>query len=106
LYVDDMAKACVFVMELTKKQYDQVTTPMQSYLNVGYGSDVTIKELAYIVAKATGYKGKIEFDPSKPDGTLRKLISSERLNQLGWKPECDLEKGIAKTYLDFKNGYE
>jgi GDP-L-fucose synthase len=106
LYVDDMAKACVFVMELTKKQYDQVTTPTQSYLNVGYGSDVTINELAHVVAKTTGYKGRIKFDPSKPDGTLRKLISSERLNQLGWKPECDLEQGMAKVYLDFKNRHE
>ena len=106
LYVDDMAKACVFVMELTKKQYDQVTTPTQSYLNVGYGSDVTINELAHVVAKVTGYKGRIKFDPSKPDGTLRKLISSEQLNQLGWKPECDLEQGMTKVYLDFKNRHE
>ena len=101
LYVDDMAIACVFVMELAKEQYDQVTTPMQSHLNVGYGSDITIKELAHAVAKATGYTGRVEFDPSKPDGSPRKWISSERLNQLGWRPERHLEDGLGRAYLDF-----
>ena len=101
LYVDDMARACVFVMELAKDQYDQATTPMQSHLNVGYGSDVTIKELAHAVAKATGYTGRIEFDPSKPDGSPRKWMSAERLNQLGWRPESHLEDGLGRAYLDF-----
>jgi len=101
LFVDDMAKACVFVMELAKEQYDQVTTPMQSHINVGYGSDVTINELAHAVAKALAYTGKIRFDPSKPDGSPRKWMSSERLNQLGWKPEYDLEDGLRKAYFDF-----
>ena len=101
LYVDDLARASVFVMELAKYQYDLVTTPMQSYLNVGYGSDVTINELADLVAKVTGYKGRVQFDPSRPDGSPRKLMSSERLNQLGWKPEHNLEDGLSKTYLDF-----
>ena len=101
LYVDDMARACVFVMELAKDQYDQVTTPMQSHLNVGYGSDVTIKELAHAVAKATGYTGRIEFDPSKPDGSPRKWMSAERLHQLGWRPERHLEDGLGRAYLDF-----
>ena len=101
LYVDDMARACVFVMELAKDQYDQATTPMQSHLNVGYGSDVTIKELAHAVAKATGYTGRIEFDPSKPDGSPRKWMSSERLHQLGWRPERHLEDGLGRAYLDF-----
>ena len=101
LYVDDMARACIFVMELAKEQYDQVTTSMQSHLNVGYVNDVTINELAQSVAKATGYIGRIQFDPSKPDGAPRKWMSSERLNQLGWKPDCDLDDGLRKTYLDF-----
>ena len=101
LYVDDMARACVFVMELAKDQYDQATTPMQSHLNVGYGSDVTIKELAHAVAKATGYTGRIEFDPSKPDGSPRKWMSAERLNQLGWRPERYLEDGLGRASLDF-----
>jgi GDP-L-fucose synthase len=96
-----MARACVFVMELAKEQYDQVTTPMQSYLNVGYGSDITIKELAHAVAKATGYTGRVEFDPSKPDGSPRKWICSERLNQLGWRPRRHLEDGLGIAYLDF-----
>ena len=101
LYVDDMARACVFVMELAKEHYDQVTTPMQSHLNVGYGSDVTINELAHAVARATGYTGRIEFDPSKPDGSPRKWMSSGRLNQLGWKPEYHLEYGLSEAYRDF-----
>ena len=101
LYVDDMARACVFVMELAKEQYDQVTTPMQSYLNIGYGSDVTINELAHAVARATGYAGRIEFDPSKPDGSLRKWMNSLRLNELGWRPGHHLEDGLGMAYLDF-----
>ena len=101
LFVDDMAKACVFVMELVKDQYDQVTTSMQSHLNVGFGSDVTIYELAHAVAKATGYGGKIQFDPSKPDGSPRKWMRSERLNQLGWRPSVNLEDGLSLAYRDF-----
>jgi len=101
LYVDDMARASVFVMELEKEQYDKVSTSMQSHLNIGFGSDVTINELAYAVAKATGYKGTIQFDPSKPDGSPRKWMNSLRLNRLGWKPEYDLEDGLSKAYFDF-----
>jgi GDP-L-fucose synthase len=101
LYVDDMARASVFVMELAKEQYETVTTPMQSHLNVGYGSDVTISELALAVADVTGYTGIIKFDQSKPDGSLRKWLSSERLNRLGWKPEHELEEGLSRAYLDF-----
>jgi GDP-L-fucose synthase len=101
LYVDDMARASLFVMELAKEQYDQVTIPMQSHLNMGYGSDVTINELAHAVAKATSYTGIIQFDTSKPDGSPRKWMSSERINQLGWKPEYALEEGLNKAYLDF-----
>jgi GDP-L-fucose synthase len=101
LYVDDMARASVFVMELAKEQYETVTTPMQSHLNVGYGSDVTISELALAVADVTGYTGIIKFDQSKPDGSLRKWLSSERLNRLGWKPEHELEESLRRAYLDF-----
>ncbi len=101
LYVDDMARASVFVMELAKEQYETVTTPMQSHLNVGYGSDVTISELALAVADVTGYTGIIKFDQSKPDGSLRKWLSSDRLNRLGWKPEHELEEGLRRAYLDF-----
>ena len=101
LYVDDMARACVFVMKLAKEQYDELVIQMQSHLNVGYGSDVTINELAHALAKVTGYIGRIEFDPSKPDGSPRKLMSSEQLNKLGWRPEHHLKDGLSKAYLDF-----
>ena len=103
LYVDDMASASVFVMELEKIQYDQVTTAMQSHLNVGYGSDVTIAELAHAVAKVTNYSGLIRFDPSKPDGSPQKLMSSKRLNQLGWKPQVDLINGLIMAYENFRD---
>ena len=101
LYVDDMAAACVFVMELSKDIYDQHTEPMQSHINVGYGDDVTIAQLADAVAKATGYAGKIGFDTSKPDGTPRKWMDSSRLNRLGWQAKVDLESGLKKAYGDF-----
>jgi GDP-L-fucose synthase len=100
LYVDDMAAASVFVMHLDKQTYDSQTEPMQSHLNVGYGSDVTIAELANAVAKATGYQGKISFDSTKPDGSPRKWMSSERLNKLGWKPEINLDVGLNNAYLE------
>ena len=101
LYVDDMAAASVFVMHLDKQAYASQTQPMQSHINVGFGSDVTIAELAAAVAKATRYQGKIGFDPSKPDGTPRKWIDSTRLNRLGWSPQQTLEKGLELAYQDF-----
>ncbi len=101
LYVDDMAAASVFVMHLDRKAYDSQTQPMQSHINVGFGSDVTIAELAAAVAKATRYQGKIGFDPSKPDGTPRKWIDSTRLNRLGWSPQQTLDKGLELAYQDF-----
>jgi GDP-L-fucose synthase len=101
LYVDDMAAASVFVMDLEKSIYDQHTEPMQSHINVGFGSDVTINELAHAVAKATGYQGDISFDPSKPDGSPRKWMSSERLNELGWQAQVGLEDGLKLAYQDF-----
>jgi GDP-L-fucose synthase len=101
LYVDDMAAASVFVMELDKSIYDQHTEPMQSHINVGFGPDVTINELAHAVATATGYQGVISFDPTKPDGSPRKWMSSERLNQLGWAPQVNLMLGLETAYDDF-----
>ena len=101
LYVDDMAKACVFVMNLSKAQYDQVTSPMQGHLNVGFGSDVTIAELACLIAKVTGFAGEIAFDAAKPDGSPRKLMSSLTLQKLGWQPHVDLESGLSMTYKKF-----
>jgi GDP-L-fucose synthase len=101
LYVDDMAAASIFVMELDKETYDQHTEPMQSHVNVGFGSDVTIKELAQAVAKATGYQGRISFDPSRPDGSPRKWMDSGCLNRLGWSARTDLVRGLGLAYADF-----
>lgn len=98
LFVDDMAAASVFVMNLNKAIYDGQTHPMQSHINVGFGSDVTINELAHAVAKATGYQGNISFDPSKPDGSPRKWMDSSRLRSLGWSPLVDLESGLLEAY--------
>ena len=102
LYVDDMAAASVFVMDLDKAIYDQHTEPMQSHINVGFGSDVTINELAHAVAKASSYQGKISFDPTKPDGSPRKWMSSKRLNDLGWNAQVGLEQGLVKACADFR----
>lgn len=101
LYVDDMAAASVYVMNLDKNTYEAQTQPMQSHINVGYGEDVTIRELAQTVGQVVGYKGEIVFDTSKPDGTPRKWMDSSRLNTLGWKPQVDLQSGLAKAYEDF-----
>jgi GDP-L-fucose synthase len=101
LYVDDMAAASLFVMSLDKNSYDQHTSPMESHINVGFGSDVTIRELAENVAQAVGYEGKIAFDTSKPDGAPRKWMDSGRLSKLGWQPKVNLQVGLAKAYQDF-----
>ena len=101
LYVDDMAAASVFVMNLPKATLDAHTQPMQSHINVGFGSDITIKELALAVGKTVGYQGIIEFDTSKPDGSPRKLMDSRRLNALGWQAKVSLDAGLAAAYQDF-----
>lgn len=100
LYVDDMAAASVFVMQLDKSAYDQQTEPMQSHINVGFGSDITIAELAKAVGEAVGYQGKIRFDPTKPDGAPRKLMDSGKLHKLGWHAKMDLRSGLIKTYKE------
>jgi len=101
LYVDDMAAATVHVMNLDKAIYEANTQPMQSHINVGYGEDITIREVAEAVGKAVGYKGNIEFDTSKPDGTPRKLIDSSSLNAFGWQPTVGLKEGLSAAYKDF-----
>lgn len=101
LHVDDMAAACVHVMSLSREVYDLYTRPQQSLINVGYGSDVSIAELARLVGKVVGYSGEIVFDTSKPDGTPRKLMDSGRLRGLGWAPSISLESGLVSTYSDF-----
>jgi GDP-L-fucose synthase len=101
LYVDDMAAASVYVMNLQKEKYDQYTSPMQSHINVGYGSDITIAQLASTVGKVIGYKGGIVFDATKPDGAPRKLMDSGLLTKLGWSAQVDIEKGLSLAYADF-----
>ncbi len=89
LYVDDFVNACVFLMDT----YDGA-----GMINMGCGHDVTIRELASMIAKASGFKGRIAFDTAKPDGTMRKLMDNHRITKLGWEPKVDLEEGIRKTY--------
>ena len=101
LYVDDMAAASVHVMQLPKGTYDQHTTPMQSHINVGSGSDVTIAEVAQAIAQTVGYVGHIAFDTSMPDGAPRKWMDSARLNALGWQAKVDLQHGLVAAYQDF-----
>jgi GDP-L-fucose synthase len=101
LYVDDMAAASVFVMNLDKATYDLHTEPMQSHINVGFGSDVTIKELAEMIGQVIGYQGKITFDTTKPDGTPRKLMNSERLATMGWQAKVHLLDGLRLAYQDY-----
>lgn len=103
LHVDDMAEASLFVLDLPKDVYDANTQPMLSHINVGSGSDVSILALARMVAKATGFRGRIETDPSKPDGTMRKLMDVSRLAAMGWKARIGLEEGIAGTYEWFRS---
>ncbi|MBK9441177.1 MAG: GDP-L-fucose synthase [Comamonadaceae bacterium] len=101
LYVDDMAAASVFVMNLPAPVYQNHTQPMQSHINVGFGSDVTIYALAHAVGQAVGYHGRIIFDATQPDGSPRKWMDSTRLNSLGWQPRVDLASGLALAYQDF-----
>jgi len=101
LYVDDMAAASVHVMNLPKPVYDQHTQPMLSHINVGCGQDVTILQLAQVVTHTVGYTGQIQTDPTKPDGTPRKLMNSSRINALGWRAKVTLEDGLKTAYQDF-----
>ncbi|WP_110280428.1 GDP-L-fucose synthase [Loktanella sp. PT4BL] len=98
LHVDDMATASLFVLDLPKADYDANTDPMLSHINVGTGTDISILDLAQAVAKVTGFQGRITTDPSKPDGTLRKLMDVGRLAKMGWRAQISLEDGIAETY--------
>jgi GDP-L-fucose synthase len=101
LHVNDMAEASIFVMTLDDAVYQQETQPMLSHINVGSGVDCTIRELVETVARVVGYKGKIEFDVSKPDGAPRKLMDVSRLERLGWKATTSLENGLNQTYQWF-----
>jgi len=98
LHVDDMAEASLFVLDLPKQVYDDNTDPMLSHINVGSGTDISILDLAHLVARVTGFTGRILTDPDKPDGTMRKLMDVSRLEAMGWQASIGLEDGIAATY--------
>jgi nucleoside-diphosphate-sugar epimerase len=101
LHVDDMAEASLFVLGLDDAVYRANTEPMLSHINVGCGHDVSIAELATIIARVTGYTGEITYDSSKPDGTMRKLMDVSRLTAMGWKASIDLEEGVSDAYRWF-----
>ncbi len=96
LYSDDLARACLFLME----NYSE-----EQFINVGYGSEITVRELTEMVKRIVGFAGEIVWDHTKPDGTPRKLVDSSRIFALGWKPEIDLERGIRLAYADFLNRF-
>lgn len=103
LHVDDMAAASLFVFDLPYDQYESNTQPMLSHINVGCGEDISILELAQLVARVTGFRGEIRTDPSRPDGTKIKLMDISRIKAMGWAPTISLEEGIASTYKWFIN---
>ena len=106
LFVDDMARACVLVMNANINEYKRFTKPMLSHINIGSGKEVTIKELAETVSKCIGFKGDINFDKTKPDGVPRKFINSSKLLDMGWRPEIGLAQGLDIAYKDFRNNLD
>jgi GDP-L-fucose synthase len=102
LYVDDMAAASVFVMQLDTATYQAKTSPMCSHINVGFGSDITIAEVAHAISRTVGYQGRVTFDATKPDGVPRKWMDSQRLHSLGWQAQVQLDAGLAVAYQNFK----
>ena len=98
LYVDDMAKASLFIFDLNKEIYDANSNPMLSQINIGTGKEISIAELATIIKKVVGYEGVLKFDSSKPNGTMRKLVDISKLKELGWSHHVDLIDGLETTY--------
>ena len=101
LYVDDMAEACVHIMELSKEAYESCTEPMQGHINIGFGEDIKISTLVDIIKAETGYSGTVEYDTSKPDGPPRKFLNSSCIKNQGWEPSITLEEGIGLAYQEF-----
>ena len=101
LFVDDLAAASLHVMNLKKEVYDSAVCPMESHLNVGYGEEISIYDLAVKIANIVGFKGQINFDSLKPDGISRKCLNSKKLANLGWTPLISLSEGLASTYRDY-----
>ena len=106
LYVEDMASACVHVMNLPIEKYLSQTHSMLSHINIGSGSDISISHLAKLIANTVGYEGEIRYDSAKPDGTLQKLMDSSLISKLGWRPKTLLPDGLKNTYEDFKKSYD
>ena len=104
LYVDDLAEACVHLMNLPNEVFEGKVSPMNSHINIGTGLDNTIAELAELIAMTVGYQGQILFDTSKPDGTLRKVLDVSLIRALGWKPTIVLADGLKKTYQSYLRG--
>ena len=98
LYVDDMAEASIFILQIDKKSYQKNIDSMLSHINIGSSKDVSILELAETIKKVTGFQGKIKFDSSRPNGTPRKLIDTSKINALGWRHNTNLIEGLKKTY--------
>jgi GDP-L-fucose synthase len=105
LFVDDMASASIFVMNLGKEIYSKYSSPMLSHINVGTGTDVTIRELATSIREVVGFSGEIVFNPSQPDGTPRKLLDVGKLSQMGWNFEVSLRDGLERTYKWFLENF-
>ena len=106
LHVDDMAAACIYVMTIPKEKLHGFIQPTQSHLNIGTGKDVTIRELAETMANVIGFKGDLEFDTSKPDGTPRKLLDVSLMSEIGWRYSIDLKEGLEKTYQWFSDNID
>jgi GDP-L-fucose synthase len=104
LYVDDLAEACVHLMSLPSKVFEGKVSPMNSHINIGTGIDISIRELAVTIAQVVGFKGLIEFDFTKPDGTLRKILDVSLIDQMGWKAKTNLLDGLRLTYQFFLSG--
>lgn len=106
MHVDDLADACHFIMSIHKNTFDKLVSSRLSHINIGSQKDISINELANLIAKTIGYSGKLSFNPLMPDGVKKKLMDSSKLYNLGWKPSITLEQGLEITYKDFKKNFK